>query len=242
MQADVLAIGAHPDDIELSCGGTIAKLVLDGHKVALADITQGELGTRGTKEIRAKEALDAAKLLGVGTRRNLKIPDGSIEMSQANLKKVITLIRELRPRIMIIPHSIERHPDHVHAHTLCKEAWYYSGLRKIETSLDGEPQKPHRPDNFFEFMQWYEFTPSFIVDISDTFETKMKAIKAHSSQFYNPESKDPETLLSRPEFLERIKTDCEYYGKKIGVRYGEPFFSWTPLGVKTIFDFVLSKG
>ncbi len=242
MHVDVLALGAHPDDIELSCGGTIAKLVKDGHKVAIADFTQGELGTRGNKDIRSKEAAEAAKILGVTARRNLKIPDGDIELSKANIKKVITLIRELRPRILIIPHSVERHPDHVHAHRLSKEAWYYSGLRKIETSLDGEHQKPHRPDNFFEFMQWYEFTPSFIVDISETFDTKMKAIKAHASQFYDPNSKDPETLLSRPEFLERIKTDSEYYGKRIGVKYGEPFYSWTPLGVKTIFDFVLTKG
>jgi N-acetylglucosamine malate deacetylase 1 len=242
MQVDILAIGAHPDDIELSCGGTIAKLVQDGHKVALADITQGELGTRGNKEIRAKEALTAAKLLGVVTRRNLKIPDGDIALSRVNLKKVITLIRELRPKILIIPHSVERHPDHVHAHRLCKEAWYYSGLRKIETTLNGAAQKPHRPDNFFEFMQWYEFIPSFIVDVSGTFDVKMKAIRAHSSQFFDPRSKDPETILSRPEFLERIETDGEYYGKKIGVKYGEPFYSWTPLGVKTIFDFVLTKG
>jgi N-acetylglucosamine malate deacetylase 1 len=242
MHADVLAIGAHPDDIELSCGGTIAKLVEDGHNVALADLTQGELGTRGTKEIRAKEASEAAKILGVVSRRNLKIPDGNIELSKANLKKVITLIRELRPRILIIPHSVERHPDHVHTHRLCKEAWFYAGLRKIATSLNGKVQNPHRPDNFFEFMQWYEFTPSFIVDISSTFDIKMRAIKAHTSQFHNPESKDPETLLSRPEFLDHIKTDCEYFGKKIGVKYAEAFHSWAPLGVNTPFDFVLRKG
>ncbi len=241
-EVDVLAIGAHPDDIELSCGGTVAKLVKSGHKVAIADVTQGELGTRGNKEIRSKEAAAAAKILGVVTRRNLKIPDGDIELTKANLAKVISLIRELRPRILIIPHSIERHPDHVHAHRLCKEAWYYAGLHKIETSFNGAVQKPHRPDNFFEFMQWYEFTPSFIVDISSTFDVKMNAIKAHSSQFFDPKSKDPETILSKPEFLERIKTESEYYGKKIGVKYGEPFYSWTPLGVKTIFDFVLTKG
>ncbi|HEY6952992.1 MAG TPA: bacillithiol biosynthesis deacetylase BshB1, partial [Bacteroidota bacterium] len=185
---------------------------------------------------------EAAKILGVVDRRNLKIPDGGIELSNANLRKVITLVRELRPKILIIPHSVERHPDHVHAHKLCKEAWYYAGLRKIETSLDGAPQVPHRPDNFFEFMQWYEFAPSFIVDVSNTFETKMRAIRAHASQFHNPRSKDPETILSRPEFLDHIKTDAEYFGKKIGVKYGEPFYSWAPLGVNTPFDFVLRKG
>lgn len=242
MKVDILAIGAHPDDIELSCGGTIAKLVKEGHKVALADATQGELGTRGTKEIRLREAASAAKILGVVTRKNLGIPDGNIELSRANLKKVITLIRELRPRILMIPHSIERHPDHVHTHNLCKEAWFYAGLRKIKTSLNGLAQEPHRPDNFFEFMQWYEYTPSFIVDVSSTFEIKMKAIRAHASQFHNPKSKEPETILSRPEFLDRIETEAKYYGKKIGVQYAEPFYSWTPLGVNTIFDFVLTKG
>jgi bacillithiol biosynthesis deacetylase BshB1 len=241
-RVDVLAIGAHPDDIELSCGGTVAKLVADGHKVALADVTQGELGTRGTKEIRLREAVNAAKVLGVATRVNLKIPDGGIELSKTNIRKVITLIRDLRPKILIIPHSVERHPDHVHTHNLCKEAWFYSGLRKIKTSLNGKAQDPHRPDNFFEFMQWYEYTPSFIVDITNTFEIKMKAIRAHASQFHDPKSKDPETILSRPEFLDRIQTEAEYYGKKIGVRYAEPFYSWTPLGVNTIFDFVLTKG
>jgi bacillithiol biosynthesis deacetylase BshB1 len=242
MNVDVLAIGAHPDDIELSCGGTIAKLVHEGHSVALADVTQGELGTRGNKDVRSMEAAAAAKILGVVTRRNLKVPDGGIELNQTNLRKVITLIRELQPKILIIPHSVERHPDHVHTHNLCKEAWYYAGLRKIKTTLNGVSQAPHRPENFFEFMQWYEFTPSFIVDISGTFDIKMKAIRAHASQFHNPKSKDPETLLSRPEFLENIRLDCEYFGKKIGVKYAEPFYSWAPFGVNTIFDLVLRKG
>ena len=112
----------------------------------------------------------------------------------------------------------------------------------MKTSLNGKEQEPHRPDNFFEFMQWFEFAPSFIVDITGTFDIKMKAIRAHSSQFHNPKSKDPETLLSRPEFLDHIKTDCEYFGKKIGVQYGEAFYSWAPIGVNTLFDFVLRKG
>jgi bacillithiol biosynthesis deacetylase BshB1 len=242
MRIDVLAIGAHPDDIELSCGGTVAKLVKQGYKLALAEITQGELGTRGTREIRAKEAEEAARILGVVTRRNLQIPDGNVEVNQENIKKVITLIRELQPSILIIPHSVERHPDHSHSHHLCKEAWFYAGLTKIKTKLKGTEQHPLRARHFFEFMQWHEFEPSFIVDISDTFETKMKAIRAHSSQFYNPNSKDPETKLSSPEFLGRIETQSRYYGMRIGVQYGEPFFTHLQIGVADLFHVLVNRG
>jgi N-acetylglucosamine malate deacetylase 1 len=241
MQIDVLAIGAHPDDIELACGGTIAKLVKQGYGVALADVTQGEMGTRGTKEIRAKEAQDAAHILGVKTRRNLRIPDGNVEVNKANVQKLIVLIRELKPTILIIPHSVERHPDHVHTHHLCKEAWYYAGLRKLKTSLGGTQQIPHRPHHYFEFMQWHEFESSFIVDITDSYETKMKAVRAHTSQFFNPKSKDPETKLSTPEFLESIETRAKYYGQRIGVKFGEPFLTQYSLGVRDVFDLIIHK-
>lgn len=242
MTVDVLAFGAHPDDLELSCGGTLAKLVKQGHKVALADITQGELGTRGTKEIRAREAEEAARTLDVATRRNLLIPDGNVEVSDDNKNKVITLIRELQPRILLFPHSVERHPDHVHSHELCKEAWFYAGLEKIKTKLKGIDQHPFRPHHLFEFMQWQEFYPSFVVDISDTFDIKMKAIRSYASQFYNPNSMERETKLSSPEFLERIETQSRYYGMRIGVKYGEPFFTHYTVGVNDIFDIVVSKG
>jgi N-acetylglucosamine malate deacetylase 1 len=241
MQTDVLAIGAHPDDIELACGGTIAKLVKQGYKVALADVTQGEMGTRGTKEIRAKEAQEAARILGVSTRRNLRIPDGNVEINGANIKKLVTLIRELTPTILLIPHSVERHPDHVHTHQLCREAWYYAGLQKLKTSLAGSSQSPHRPHHYFEFMQWHEFDSAFIVDISDSYDTKMQAVRAHTSQFFNPKSKEPETKLSTPEFLETIETRAKYYGQRIGVRYGEPFLTNYSLGVKDVFDLIIHK-
>jgi bacillithiol biosynthesis deacetylase BshB1 len=242
MTVDVLAFGSHPDDLELTCGGTIAKLVKQGYKVALVDITQGELGTRGTKEIRAREAEEAARTLGVATRRNLLIPDGNIEVSDHNRNKVITLIRELQPRILIIPHSVERHPDHVHTHELCKEAWFYAGLEKIKTKHKGVDQHPYRPHHFFEFMQWYEFPPSFVVDISDTFDIKMKAVRSYASQFYNPKSRERETKLSSPEFLERIETQSRYYGMRIGVKYGEPFFTRQTLGVNSLLDLIVTKG
>ena len=241
MQIDVLAIGAHPDDIELACGGTIAKLVKQGYGVALADVTQGEMGTRGTKEIRAREAEEAARILGVKTRRNLRIPDGNVVLNKANVQKLVVLIRELKPTIMIIPHSIERHPDHVHTHHLCKEAWYYAGLQKLKTAHHGAKQSAHRPHHYFEFMQWHEFESSFIVDISDSYDSKMKAIRAHTSQFFNPLSKDPETKLSSPEFLETIETRAKYYGQRIGVKYGEPFLTQYSLGIKDMFDFIIHK-
>jgi N-acetylglucosamine malate deacetylase 1 len=242
MTVDVLAIGAHPDDLELSCGGTLAKLVQQGYKVALADVTGGELGTRGTKQIRAREAQEAAHILGAVTRRNLAIPDGHVEVTKTNVRKVITLIRELRPTVLIIPHGIERHPDHAHTHQLCKEAWFFAGLRKLPTSLRGKQQLPHRPHHYFEFMQWHEFPAAFVVDISDTYAIKMKAIRAHASQFFNPASKEPETRLSSPTFLDTIETRSKYYGQKIGVTYGEPFLTQFTLGLNDMFDLVVHKG
>ena len=242
MSVDVLAIASHPDDLELACGGTLAKLVKQGRTIAMADVTQGELGTRGTKEIRAKEAEKAAKILGAETRRNLHIPDGNVQVSEDNIRKVISLIRELQPKILLIPHSIDRHPDHYHTHDLCKEAWFYSGLVKIETKKDGETQSALRPDNYFEFMQWYEFQPSFIVDISDTWDIKLEAIRQHSSQFHDPKNKEPETRLSRPEFLELVEIRARNYGRRIGAKFGEPFFSYIPIGIKSIFDLVMNKG
>ena len=242
MKVDVLAIGAHPDDIELACGGTVALFVKQGYTVGLADLTRGELGTRGTDTIRAKEAEQAAAIFGAATRLNLRIPDGNIEVSQSNIIKVVSLLRELQPKILLIPHSVERHPDHVHAHYLCKEACFFAGLVKIKTKSNGKDQSPHRPANFFEFMQWYQFQPTFIVDISVTFETKMKAIRAHASQFHNPKSKEPETVLSKPEFLEQIEADSRHFGTRIGVKYGEPFYSYAPVGIKSFFDLTMKKG
>jgi len=241
MSLDVLAIGAHPDDIELACGGTVAKFVAEGHSVALADATEGELGTRGTAAKRTAEAQKAAAILGAKVRKNLGLPDGSVEVTQESLLKVITLIRELRPRILLIPHSVDRHPDHVHTHQLCREAWFYSGLHKITTRLDGTEQKAHRPENFFEFMQWFEFDHTFVVDISSTFEKKMESVKAHESQFHSPGSTEPQTRLSEPDFFQRIEARARYYGQTIGVTYGEPFFSFAPVGIRSMFDLVLSK-
>ena len=241
MKLDLLAFGPHPDDIELTCAGTLAKAVKAGYKVGIVDLTRGEMGTRGNTEIRLKEATAAAKALGC-IRENLGIPDGNIELTSANRSKVIQMIRKYRPTIIFIPHFGERHPDHVHAHHLCREAWFYSGLRKIMTKLNGKLQEPWRPDNYFHYMQWQEFEPSFIVDISDVYDARLKSILAHKSQFYDPNSKDHQTLLSQQSFLDFVETRAKSYGFNIGVKYGEPFYSVQPIGVRDLFELKLFKG
>jgi bacillithiol biosynthesis deacetylase BshB1 len=235
MKVDILALGAHPDDVELTCGGTLIKFARMGYKVGIVDLTEGELGTRGTRQIRAKEAAAAAKVIGA-SRENLHLPDGNIEVNQRNIMKVIQIYRKYRPKYIFIPHFSERHPDHVHAHHLLREAWFYAGLRKIHTKLGGKAQEPWRPENYFHFMQWFEFAPSFIVDITDVHDQRMKAIKAYASQFYDPNSKDPQTVLSRESFLDFLETRAKEYGTKIGVTYGEPFYTVETIGVNNIFD------
>ncbi len=239
MKLDVLAIGAHPDDIELACGGTIIKLVKQGRKVGIVDLTEGELGTRGSREIRAKEAIEAAKFLGIHARENLSLRDGDIEVSMANRLKLIGVLRKYRPEILLIPHWLERHPDHEHAHALCREAWFYSGLEKIETIADGKRQESFRPRRYYHFMQTYEFTPSFIVDISDVYELRIEAMRIFKSQFYDPNNTTRETFLSNPEFLEMLRTRFEYYGDRIGTKYGEPFYSVNMVGVSDLFSLTL---
>lgn len=239
---DVLAIGAHPDDVELTCGGTLARLIKDGVTVGILDLTRGEMGTRGTPEQRAKEAAEAAAILGISDRRTLDIPDGGIELTRDNVVKVVRVIREWRPRMLLIPHSEDRHPDHVHAHQLCKQAWFSSGLKNFKLGSAQVGPSPHRPDVYFEFMQWFEFTPSFIVDVSDTYDLKTKAIGAFRSQFYDPTSTEPQTKLSQPQFLELLEVRARAYGEKIGVRHGEPFFSISPIGVSSLLNVLTVKG
>ena len=230
MKLDVLGIGAHPDDLELSCGGTIAKLVSQGRSVGLVDLTEGELGTRGSPEIRAREAEAAAAILGVSVRENLKIGDGNIENTPEQRLRLVQVIRKYRPDILLIPYHTDRHPDHERAHVLAREAWFASGLTKIGTLDGGHPQKAHRPRAYYCFMQWHEFTPSFIVDVSETVEIRTQAAQAFASQFFDPASEEPQTVLSTPEFLERMRTRLAYYGHRIGVRFGEPFYS--PLSIR----------
>ena len=239
MKLDVLAIGAHPDDIELSCAATVAKLVRGGKKVAIVDLTQGELGTRGSKAIRKQEAEIAAKILGVEFRDNLRIPDGNIEINKKNIASVMEVFRTFQPTVILLPHWLERHPDHEHAHRLCKEAWFLAGLEKISTRVNGKKQDPFRPKKYFSYMQKYEFTPSFIVDVSEAYDVKTKALSAFESQFYNPHSKERETLLSSKLFIESIKARDMHYGSLINVAFGEPFYSIEPIGIQSFFDLVI---
>lgn len=235
MKLDLLAIGAHPDDVELSCGGTLIKLVKQGKQVGVLDLTRGELGTRGTQHVREAEAAAATKILGVHVRENLDLPDGNLELTRANMLSVVRVIRKYKPDILLFPHWLERHPDHEHAHALCREAWFYAGLEKIETTVFGVKQDPFRPRAYYHYMQVYEFVPSFVVDITDEFEQRMEAVRAFKSQFFNPDSKERETYLSSPDFLDSLRTRFEYFGDRIGRKYGEPFFSVNLVGVDSPF-------
>jgi N-acetylglucosamine malate deacetylase 1 len=230
MKLDVLAIGAHPDDVELSCGGTLITLARQGKSVGILDLTRGELGTRGTKAIRAKEAAQAAKVLGVVVRENLGLPDGNIEDHIDNRLKLVRVLRAFTPTIILFPYWKDRHPDHERAHVLCREAWFAAGLEKVATRLRGRSQEPFRPRAYYNFMQWQEFPPSFIVDISSAYDQRVEAIRAYKSQFHDPDNLERETILSTPHFMEMVRVRLAYYGDKIGVKYGEPFSS--PAAVK----------
>ncbi len=221
---DALVFCAHPDDAELSMGGTIAKLSKDNLKVGIIDLTQGELGTRGSADIRLKEAFRAAIVLKAAMRENLHLPDGDIHISKENIIRVITAIRKYKPSVIFAPYKNDRHPDHIHASKLVKQAFFYSGLSKIKTFDKGVAQEAYRPRNIYYYMQSFAFTPSFIVDITDTFETKMKAVRCFDTQFHNPRSKEPETFISQPRFIKYIESRSQFYGFQIGKDYGEPFY------------------
>lgn len=224
MKLDVIVFAAHPDDAELSMGGTIAKLTENNLKVGIIDFTKGELGTRGTPELRKKEAEKASIILKIEKRENLHIPDGNIEDNKENLINVITVIRRYKPKIIFCPYFNDRHPDHIDASNLVKRTMFRSGLKQIKTSDKGTLQDAYRPMKLFYYMQTYTFEPSFIIDISDTFKKKMKAIKAFSSQVHNPKSREPETFISKPDFLRYVESRASFYGFQIGKSYGEPFF------------------
>lgn len=224
MNLDILAFAAHPDDAELAMGGTIAKLTNNNIKVGIIDMTRGELGTRGTAETRQREAFNAAIALKVAVRQNLEISDGEIRNTKENLMKIIIEIRRFRPKIIFAPYFNDRHPDHIEASQLVKRAMFFSGLAKIKTFDKEVPQNYYRPEKLYYYMQTYTFEPSFVVDISDYFDEKMKAVQSYSTQFHNPNSKEPETFISRPEFINYIKSRAEYFGFSIGKMYGEPFY------------------
>jgi bacillithiol biosynthesis deacetylase BshB1 len=223
---DILAFGAHADDVELSCGGTVAKAVKQGQKVGIVDLTHAEMGTRGSPEIRLRESKVAARVLKAQFRRRLNFGDGALRTGRDEELELIRLIREVRPAIVIAPYTDDRHPDHSRAGRLITEACFYAGLARIETG-----QAAHRPQAVVYHLLTYAPHPSFVVDISSTFGTKMKAIRSYASQFYNPKSKEKQTILSQKTFLDRIEARARYFGSMIGAEYGEPFWTKEPPAV-----------
>jgi bacillithiol biosynthesis deacetylase BshB1 len=221
MKLDALAFGAHADDIELSCAGTLVALSSLGHKTGVIVLTRGEMGTRGSAKIRAREFVDSARIMGLAAHRMLDIPDGKVETTWTNKLKIIRVLRSYRPKIIFAPYWADRHPDHEETSHLVRHAAYLSGLVKIESG-----QHPFRPNKVIYYASRFEFTPSFIVDISGSQAQKMEAVRAYRSQFQGRGRAEPEsdgTLIGRPDFLEGIETRDRYYGGKIGVKYGEPF-------------------
>ena len=244
---DILGIAAHPDDVELSCAGTMLVSKQLGKRTGILDLTRGELSTRGTLESRKKETIEASKILGLDWRGNLDMPDGNIEITQENMLKVVRILREQRPTILLTTPHFERHPDHEAACELAKRAAFYAGLKKIETVDDkGKNQEPHRPLLVMHFMQTYTFEPSVIIDVSGVWKERMNAVNAYSSQFgigssgSQPEQpeKGAHTFLTQSGFYESIEAKARHYGMMIGAEFGEPF--WTPqtIGTKNPFSLV----
>ena len=238
MKLDILAIGVHPDDVELGCSGTIINEIRNGKKVGVLDLTQGELGSRGSVEKRFEEAAKAAITMGVLIRENLNMRDGFFKNDETHQMKLIQVIRKYQPEIVIANSLDDRHPDHGRAGKLIADSCFLSGLVKVITKEeDGNQQQPWRPKYVFHYIQDRYHEPDFIVDISNVFEQRMEAIKAYTTQFYNPENEDdgPQTYISTPEFLESIIARARMIGKKIGVKYGEGFNSEKRIGIRN-FD------
>lgn len=237
-QLDILAFGAHPDDVELSCGGTIAKEVSVGKKVGIVDLTRGELGTRGSADLRAKEAKQAASILGVSVRENLGLRDGFFKNDEPHQLDIIKILRKYRPNVVLCNAQTDRHIDHGRAASLVHDACFLSGLRKIETFIDDRPQKLWRPSQLYHYIQWNNTPCDFVVDISDFIDKKMAAILSYGSQFYDEKSKEPDTPISSQQFLDSIQNRAADLGRIIGVGYAEGFTTQRQLAVAQISDLI----
>jgi N-acetylglucosamine malate deacetylase 1 len=240
MKLDVLAICAHPDDAELSCSGTLMMEKAHGRMVGIADLTEGELGTRGTEEIRRNEATDAQYIMGIDERVNLCLPDGFFENTKFFQLEVIKVIRRFQPTIILTNAPSDRHPDHGRAAQLVRDSAWLSGLRKIETRWDGSLQKPWRPTQLFHFIQDRYLPPSFVYDITPVFNRKIEAIRAFKTQFDTQPDNEPQTYISSPAFLESIIERAKMLGKMIGVPYAEGFITEKVPGI-TNFDALIQK-
>ena len=236
MKLDILAIGAHPDDIELGCGGTIAKEVAKGKKVGILDLTRGELGTRGSAEIRDEEAENSAKILGVVVRENLRFADGFFVNDKAHQLEIIKIIRKYQPEMVLCNAIDDRHIDHGKGSKLASEACFLSGLVKIETKLGGKPQKAWRPKHVYHFIQWKNIEPDVVVDITGYIDKKMEAVLAFKTQFYNEDSQEPQTPISSKNFTDSIIYRARDLGRLVGVEHAEGFTAERNVAVNSLFD------
>lgn len=237
MKLDILAIGVHPDDVELSCSGTLINEIKAGKKAGIIDLTQGELGTRGTIETRYNEAANAAMIMGVQVRENLKMRDGFFKNDEEHQRLLISAIRKYRPDIVFGNVLNDRHPDHGRAGHLIADSCFLSGLAKIETNDEnGQPQDRWRPSYVFHYVQDWYHEPDLLIDITGVFEQRMKAIQAYATQFHtSPASTEgPQTYISTPDFLESIIARARMFGKKIGVKYAEGFISEKKIGIRSL--------
>ena len=223
----VLAIGAHPDDVELTCGATLLLLKQHGVKIGVMDCTRGEMGTRGNARLRLKESKNAAQVLGLNFRENLKLPDGDLSVNHSGLKKTVIQMRKWRPHLILAPYSKDRHPDHVACHALVKKAAWVSGLQKFET---GQP--PHRPPHVWYYTGRTHLVPAFIIDVSQTFAQSLKAIQCYQSQLYQSGQKTDLTNIGRKDFLDEWEARARYWGSLIQTSYGQAFMTDHPLGIK----------
>jgi bacillithiol biosynthesis deacetylase BshB1 len=236
MKLDILAFGAHPDDVELGCSGTIAKEISFGKKVGIIDLTRGELGTRGSVAIRNAESEKATQILGVSVRENLDMRDGFFVNDEAHQLKIIEMIRKYQPEIVLCNAIQDRHIDHGKGSKLVSDACFLSGLRKIETIQNGESQQAWRPKVVYHYIQWENLKPDFVVNISGFMDVKMDSILAYSSQFYDPNSSEPESPISSKNFLDSVKYRAQDLGRIIGVAHGEGFTTERYLAVNSLSD------
>ena len=235
---DILAFGAHPDDVEMSAGATLAKEIAGGKTAGIVDLTRGELGTRGTPEIRRQEALAAADILGASFRVNLDMADGFFQNDIANQLKVIEVLRQARPKIVLCNAIQDRHIDHPKASNLVADACFLSGLRKIETSHQGHPQDAWRPAQVYHYIQWNDIEPDFVVDVTGFMEQKLTSVFAYKSQFYNPDSQEPQTPISTENTRDSLTYRYRNLGRLIGTDFGEGFTTKRYVATGSLFDLI----
>ena len=239
MKLDLLAIASHPDDAELGCSGTLIAHIKAGYKVGIADLTRGELGTRGTPETRLQESVEASRIMGIHARRNLEFADGFFLNDRPHQLALVRVIRELQPEVVLANAFHDRHPDHGRSSQLASNACFLAGLLQIETAgADGKPQEPWRPKAVYHYIQDQYIQPDFIVDITGQWELKLQTIKAFRSQFHDPSNTSPNTYISSPEFLNFIEARAKEFGHAIGTVFGEGFSKERHLGVRSIFDLI----